>query len=1271
MSVLIPANTGRSTRIKTTGDTAGFKDYINDLSKRTGIGLKQSQLAEVAKNETIIEERQRLGRKLSKLVQEAEREKLLEYPDGIVVGLTTRPILYSDITNIPEGSEVPENLYACEVKYSDGCRSGQRSSTTGTLNDPAMGAHHKSGECHQYQCSNCPGHFGYHKFPEPIIHPFFLGTILQILSVICSDCGRSLFTDSNLIEVLQRIPKTERLSFIQEQLGKNTQYGITCPHINAPLPQDMSNELRELGINIGNKSCGLPRHYLIKESQENSTIYYTQEFFEIKEEEQDGERKDVKRKKVTKNALGVDELINILSKINEETAELMGLDREFILNGYILRGILILPPICRPPPSYAGMESKKEHDFTVAINNILKASEALENAKNDTNSQNKVDRHRTLYTTVHAYFTMLVKSLSGKEGFMRSGMTAKRGDHAARAVIGPALPSTPFGWIEMPAYMAKRTRIPELVTQDNIKHLQKLMKLGKIHQIITGENVVKTVIPGKSDNIIIDIGYTVEREIENGDWVVANRAPSIQQQNVSAHRVIVVNNRSTLGIPTADLPPKGGDYDGDEMSIWPGLSMEARSELRKSMDIRRNIISSQTSTPITGLILNSITIPYILTDNDTFVKRNTFYDCISLLRSRDQLKTLNRRLANAKIHPLSGKALFSALLPEGFGYNNYGIEIADGILVGGKISSLVVGAGKNRSIIHMLWHFAGFKRTAEFISDAAYLVDRWNLDYGFSLTLDDFIHADDLESIKKIDDLYNAAQKYYEDIGLGATDIDLMNAVRHVSNIGVDILEDDNRKRQEKYRLLSLYTQEEANESLLESAIDKIVETDSLKTVLKEILSPLYKENFPRSIPVLDKSEILSTLIKIINGLFADEINQEKIYESTNRTNEEFMLHYFGLLSQDPEKIKTFAEMIRKADFEIPHQQRLLSAISRNFSNERLAELLRQVILPLRNPLFSKTFYMLSRGDMFAGLIDVITDVFRNETATFETDEDMLIHYLDLLTKDSNKLLQFQSELYKEMEFYSQVIFDVAAKLGTSKQNAMLLMSKKMAGGKGTAGNIGEIFGPKGMSSTSEGCLERNIPGNRISVFFAPEDPSLTARGMCKGNFMRGLDVEESLSHAQASREPQAHSSTLLPDLGFTRRQLARALENLVIENGTQVIDRVTGMLIQTIYGGDGFLPQELVNIDGEMNFADIINYSMQLNTEFGWIPDFKPDPKVYSDEHHLYPSYDIGDRPKDIFDIKAFDLMTIDIDDEEDAYNLAIPIDAGVIIATDGWDLS
>lgn len=73
---------------------------------------------------------------------------------------------------------------------------------------------------------------------------------------------------------------------------------------------------------------------------------------------------------------------------------------------------------------------------------------------------------------------------------------------------------------------------------------------------------------------------------------------------------------------------------------------------------------------------------------------------------------------------ISGKALFSALLPGDFYYNHEGVLITRGILRKGVITKKHIGAEHN-SIIQALWKDYGMNRTVQFLTDAPILLNSW------------------------------------------------------------------------------------------------------------------------------------------------------------------------------------------------------------------------------------------------------------------------------------------------------------------------------------------------------------------------------------------------------------------------------------------------------------------------------------------------------------------------------------------------------------------
>ena len=101
----------------------------------------------------------------------------------------------------------------------------------------------------------------------------------------------------------------------------------------------------------------------------------------------------------------------------------------------------------------------------------------------------------------------------------------------------------------------------------------------------------------------------------------------------------------------------------------------------------------------------------------------------------------------------SGKALFSVLFPKDFYYTRIKkedgklkVKIENGILIYGKLSKSDVGDRPN-SIVQSLWKWYGKQTTANYLSDANFLLN-WYLEKdGMSISVKDCL-------VKRIKKLY-------------------------------------------------------------------------------------------------------------------------------------------------------------------------------------------------------------------------------------------------------------------------------------------------------------------------------------------------------------------------------------------------------------------------------------------------------------------------------------------------------------------------------------
>jgi DNA-directed RNA polymerase II subunit RPB1 len=82
----------------------------------------------------------------------------------------------------------------------------------------------------------------------------------------------------------------------------------------------------------------------------------------------------------------------------------------------------------------------------------------------------------------------------------------------------------------------------------------------------------------------IDNGYIVERHLQNDDYVLFNRQPSLHKMSIMGHRVKVLPY-STFRLNLSVTSPYNADFDGDEMNMFVPQSLETKAEAKEIMHI--------------------------------------------------------------------------------------------------------------------------------------------------------------------------------------------------------------------------------------------------------------------------------------------------------------------------------------------------------------------------------------------------------------------------------------------------------------------------------------------------------------------------------------------------------------------------------------------------------------------------------------------------------------------------------------------------------------
>ena len=100
-------------------------------------------------------------------------------------------------------------------------------------------------------------------------------------------------------------------------------------------------------------------------------------------------------------------------------------------------------------------------------------------------------------------------------------------------------------------------------------------------------------------------GDVVLRRIQDGDWVLFNRQPTLHKMSMMAFKVRILRGRS-IRVNPAVCVAYNADFDGDEMNLFPAQSYDTRAELAEIANVFSCIISPQNHRNIITVIQDTI-----------------------------------------------------------------------------------------------------------------------------------------------------------------------------------------------------------------------------------------------------------------------------------------------------------------------------------------------------------------------------------------------------------------------------------------------------------------------------------------------------------------------------------------------------------------------------------------------------------------------------------------------------------------------------------------
>jgi DNA-directed RNA polymerase subunit A' len=503
----------------------------------------------------------------------------------------------------------------------------------------------------------CPGHFGYIELARPIVHLKYVNLILNLLKCSCKECGKILIpnnTVDNHIEALDKIELEEGLVGRRKTIASIITKLKTvnkCPHCKA----------RQQKITM-----------------EKPTTYLENE-----------------------KRLSPIEIRTRMEKIPDEDLVVFGLNPKFIRPEWTILTVMPIPPVTMRPSITLESGERSEDDLTHKLGDIVRINQRLfENINAGAPEIIIEDLWDLLQYHITTFFDNEVAQLpiarhrsgqplktitariKSKEGRIRHNLVGKRTNFSSRTVISPD-PMIDIDEVGVPIRIAMKLTVPEKTTAWNVEYLKKFIKNGPkeypgSNYIVRPDGKKKKITDETKEQLLEEIqpGYCVERHVMDGDIAIFNRQPSLHRMSMMCHRVKVLPHK-TFRLNPAVCAPYNADFDGDEMNLHIPQTEESRAEAEILMQVHTQLISPRYGLSIIGCIQDAISGNYLLTKSAMFT-RNEAVDLLASIRitNFDNLP---------KKDTVSGKEVFSCLLPKDFDYKGQDKSEGDVLIKKGKL----------------------------------------------------------------------------------------------------------------------------------------------------------------------------------------------------------------------------------------------------------------------------------------------------------------------------------------------------------------------------------------------------------------------------------------------------------------------------------------------------------------------------------------------------------------------------------------------------------
>lgn len=633
-----------------------------------------------------------------------------------------------------------------------------------SINDPRLGVIGGTGQCQTCNLSgeDCVGHLGLIKLAKPIINPVHMKTVIDILSSLCRGCARPLISLEKIKELeLDKLPPKAMLDEISK-------LSIDKEYVCTNLPEE--DEIQ----------CSTIIPYKYKRDKDTiskkKVIYYRQYYNDKHKLETE---KTAYQMPISTDDLDKESVKKFLDSIDDEYARMLGFDVDAGSHprNLIIQYLIVMPPCSRTNSIVNGhIESDKLGRQYLTIiktnNNIQKMIDAKESPGEIDDQMGKLSEHITKLMVdkgEKSHFKSIYTLLgSGKKGMLRGKMLGTRADQTGRSVAVNDS-DLKFYQVGIPKRMAETLTYPVIVNNQNKENLTKLLRAGKVVSINPSTKSVfsqyhynrKRVNQKIRDTYNLTNGDVVHRQLQNGDYVIVNRQPTLHAAGMLGMEVVLIPvDDMVIRVNILVTSPFNLDFDGDELNIHVPQTPEAQQQVKDIMGVKNCLRGGEKGQLNIKLVYKSLETVAELTrdatdyDPEIEIGREWLTQIINIIfdenfnirfvldKFDDRLRKIGFLKEGESVYgphaskKISGKLLFSILLPDDFNYNYGGVLIKDGILLKGVITKKHIGGGYN-TISNLISVNYGDEVYINFIQNLFDLLNEWGRMHALSVGFED------------------------------------------------------------------------------------------------------------------------------------------------------------------------------------------------------------------------------------------------------------------------------------------------------------------------------------------------------------------------------------------------------------------------------------------------------------------------------------------------------------------------------------------------------